>query len=155
MNRDAPPTARYALDLLIDPSGRLLMLKRSPDATLGPGLWGLPAGKIEAGETPQAAALREMTEEIGTGHEVELMHYVGPFRDTYYGGRYEIHLFRFKWTDGEVVLNEEHTDFAWVSREDFGSYEVMDGIDEDIAILGIWPLRYLNADRVPDHLQSD
>ena len=131
------------------------MLKRTPDSKLGAGMWGLPAGKIEAGESPEAAALREMSEEIGPGHEVELVRYVGPFRDTYYGGQYEIHLFQFDWTAGEVVLNEEHTDYAWVSREDFASYEVMDGIDEDIAILAIWPLRYLNADRVPDHLRHD
>ena len=131
------------------------MLKRRPDSKLGAGMWGLPAGKIETDETPEAAAFREMAEEIGPGHEVEMVRYVGPFRDTYYGGQFEIHLFQFNWTAGEIVLNDEHTEYAWVSREDFGSYEVMDGIDEDIAILGFWPLRYLNADRVPDHLRQD
>ncbi|MCZ6892823.1 MAG: NUDIX domain-containing protein [Gammaproteobacteria bacterium] len=155
MNRNIAPTARYALDVLLDSNSRLLMLKRSLDAKLGPGRWGLPAGKIEAGETPEAAAMREMAEEIGPGHEVELTRYVGPFRDTYYGGQFEIHLFQFNWTGGSIVLNHEHTEYAWVGRGEFRDYEVMDGIDEDIAILGIWPLQFLNAARLPAHLQRD
>ena len=50
--------------------GELLLLKRAADAGLGPGLWGRPAGKIESGETPAAAAQREMAEEIGSNHKV-------------------------------------------------------------------------------------
>ncbi|MBK6657665.1 MAG: NUDIX domain-containing protein [Proteobacteria bacterium] len=60
-----PPVARYALNLLVNDAGELLLLERALAARLGPGLWGLPAGKIEPGETAAAAALREMGEEIG------------------------------------------------------------------------------------------
>lgn len=149
-----PPVARYALNLLQNAAGELLLLKRAEDARLGPGLWGLPAGKIEAGETAADAALREMGEEIGPGHEVELRRYLGPLRDTYYGGIYEIHLFHRLWRAGEVVLNHEHSAYAWVSPERFRDYAVMDGIDEDIALLGLWPQRYLNPERVPPHLRE-
>jgi len=154
MNTALPPTARYALNLLLDDVDRLLLLHRAADARLGPGLWGLPAGKIEPGETPAAAAARELEEEIGTGHEVELLRYVGPLRDSYYGGQYEIHLFLQRWRTGEVRLNHEHTAFAWVAAEDLRHYPVMDGIDEDIAILGFWPRHHLNAARIPDHLRD-
>jgi len=154
MNNPTPPTARYALNLLLDVTDRLLLLLRATDAGLGPGLWGLPAGKIEIGETPAEAAARELVEEIGVGHEVALLRYVGPLRDSYYGGQYEIHLFLKRWHRGEVVLNHEHTAFAWVAAEDFRRYPVMDGIDEDIAILGFWPRRHLNAARIPDHLRD-
>lgn len=149
-----PPEARYALNLLVDPADRLLMLRRAPDTTLGPGQWGLPAGKIEPGETPEQAARREMREEIGPGHAVELLRYVGPIRDTYYGGRFEIHLFHFRWSSGEVVLNDEHTAHAWVAPAEYRGYDVMDGIDEDIAILGFWPRRFLDPARVPAHLDE-
>lgn len=152
--RTAPPEARYALNLLLDAEQRLLMLKRSTAAKLGPGLWGLPAGKIEAGETAEAAARREMEEEIGPGHVVELVRYLGPIRDTYYGGRYEIHLFHSRWLSGDVRLNDEHTEFAWISPERFRDYPVMDGIDEDLALLAIWPQRYLNPERVPPYLRE-
>ena len=149
-----PPQTRYALNLLQNAAGELLLLKRAENARLGPGLWGLPAGKIEAGETAEAAALREMGEEIGPGHEVELLRYLGPLRDTYYGGIYEIHLFHRRWRAGSVVLNHEHSEFAWVGPERFCDYAVMDGIDEDIALLGFWPQRYLNSVRIPPHLRE-
>lgn len=149
------PVARYALNLLENTAGELLLLKRAADARLGPGLWGLPAGKIEPGESAAAAALREMGEEIGPGHEVELLQYQGPLRDTYYGGVYEIHLFHRRWRSGEVVLNHEHSAFAWVARERFAEYPVMDGIEEDIALLKIWPQRYLNPARVPAYLREE
>lgn len=152
MNDTPEPEARYALNLILDDTRRLLLLKRSPDAGLGPDQWGLPAGKIEPGESAEAAAWREMREEIGDDHDVELLRYVGPFRDTYYGGRFEIHLFQHRWHGGEIALNHEHTNYAWVSREDYRQYPVMDGIDEDIAILGFWPKRYLDASRIPAHL---
>ncbi len=149
-----PPVARYALNLLQNEAGELLLLKRAEDARLGPGLWGLPAGKIEAGESAEAAALREMGEEIGLDYEVELLRYLGPLRDTYYGGIYEIHLFHRRWRAGQVVLNHEHSEFAWVGPARFRDYPVMDGIDEDIALLGFWPQRYLNPERVPSYLRE-
>ena len=149
MNRAIAPTARFALNLMLDPSDRLLLLLRSENAKLGPSKWGLPAGKIEGNETPTEAALREMQEEIGFGHEIELQRYLGPIRDTYYGGQYELHLFHYSWFKGEVRLNEEHTAFAWVSKEEIRNYDVMHGIEEDIALLSLWPISYLNPERVP------
>ena len=140
---------RFSLNLILDFQKRLLMLLRSSDARLGPNKWGLPAGKIEPGEPPKAAAVREMREEIGTNHKVKFIRYVGPIRDTYYGGKYEIHLFQHDWQDGEITLNEEHLEYAWVRKEQISTMDVMLGIEEDIAILGLWPKQYLNRDRLP------
>ncbi len=148
-----PPEKRYALNFLLDQRERLLLLRRSSQATLGPGLWGLPAGKIEPGESAQAAAHREMDEEIGRGHRIETLRYLGPLRDTYYGGRFEIHLFLHRWFSGEVQLNDEHTAFAWVECGEYRQYAVMDGIDEDLALLDIWPREFLDAARIPEYLK--
>ncbi|MGR8918152.1 MAG: NUDIX hydrolase [Gammaproteobacteria bacterium] len=154
MPEPAPPTARYALNLLLDERERLLLLLRPAHARLGGGQWGLPAGKIEPGETPHDAALREMREEIGPGHDCELVRYLGPIRDTYYGGQFEIHLYQRRWRGGTVVLNEEHVDHAWVAADELRQYDVMLGIEEDIALLGFWPLSALNPERVPDYLKG-
>ncbi|MEM7541840.1 MAG: NUDIX domain-containing protein [Pseudomonadota bacterium] len=139
--------------MLVDEDNRVLLLRRHPNAKLGGDLWGLPAGKIEPGESPDEAADRERCEEIGDRHEVTLARYVGPFRDTYYGGQYEIHLFHFQWHSGQVTLNDEHTAFAWVGRESWREYAVMDGLDEDLAILGIWPREFLRDEKIPDYLK--
>ena len=47
-----------------DLEGRLLLLKREDDKHCG-GLWSFPGGKVEAGERPEAAAIRELQEETG------------------------------------------------------------------------------------------
>ena len=54
--------------LLIDGRGRWLMHCRPLDKAHG-GLWEFPGGKVEAGETPQAALVRELGEELGVAIE--------------------------------------------------------------------------------------
>ena len=49
---------------LIDPDGRVLLQQRPRGKSL-PGLWEFPGGKIEPGETPEAALVRELEEELG------------------------------------------------------------------------------------------
>ena len=48
---------------LIDRDSRVLLAKRPPEARMG-GLWEYPGGKIEPGETPEEALLRELHEEL-------------------------------------------------------------------------------------------
>jgi 8-oxo-dGTP diphosphatase len=49
---------------LIDRDGRVLLAQRPADKSM-PGLWEFPGGKVEQGETPEAALIRELHEELG------------------------------------------------------------------------------------------
>ena len=49
---------------LIDRDGRVLMQERPPGKALA-GLWELPGGKVEPDESPEAALVRELDEELG------------------------------------------------------------------------------------------
>lgn len=49
---------------LIDVEGRVLLAQR-PEGKSMAGLWEFPGGKIEPGETPEAALVRELHEELG------------------------------------------------------------------------------------------
>jgi 8-oxo-dGTP diphosphatase len=48
---------------LIDPDGRVLLAQRPEGKSLA-GLWEFPGGKVESGETPEAALIRELKEEL-------------------------------------------------------------------------------------------
>ena len=133
------PTARYAICVLEDRQSRLLFVKRSLNATLGGGKWGFPGGHIEPSESAPQCALRELDEEIGPHHELVPINVLGPVRDTFYGGNFEINLFHYCWSSGTVELNHEHSEYAWVTANDFKFLEVMLGIEEDIVLHGIWP----------------
>jgi 8-oxo-dGTP diphosphatase len=49
---------------LVDGDGRVLIAQRPEGKSLA-GLWEFPGGKVEAGETPEGALVRELAEELG------------------------------------------------------------------------------------------
>jgi len=71
----AKPTILVAAVALIDGDGRILLAQRPPGKSLA-GLWEFPGGKVEAGETPEAALIRELREELGIEVEEACL---GPF----------------------------------------------------------------------------
>jgi 8-oxo-dGTP diphosphatase len=63
------PIVLVAAVALIDPDGRVLLAERPPGKHLA-GMWEFPGGKVQPGETPEAALIRELDEELGIGtHE--------------------------------------------------------------------------------------
>jgi 8-oxo-dGTP diphosphatase len=50
--------------VLVDADGRVLLAQR-PEGKSMAGLWEFPGGKVEPGETPEAALIRELHEELG------------------------------------------------------------------------------------------
>jgi len=63
MEENAKPIILVVAAALIDPDGRVLIAKRPPDKAMA-GLWEFPGGKIETGETPEQALIRELGEEL-------------------------------------------------------------------------------------------
>lgn len=54
---------------LVDPDGRVLVAQRPAGKAMA-GLWEFPGGKLQPGETPEAALIRELAEELGVStHE--------------------------------------------------------------------------------------
>lgn len=60
----ARPMLLVAAAALIDADGRVLMASRPPGKSMS-GLWEFPGGKVHDGETPEAALVRELAEELG------------------------------------------------------------------------------------------
>ena len=53
-----------AAGVLVDDQGQVLITQRPEGKSLA-GLWEFPGGKVEAGQTPEAALVRELKEELG------------------------------------------------------------------------------------------
>ena len=90
--------------------GTILCAQRGPDGAL-PGLWEFPGGKIEPGETPQDALVREITEEllceIRVGPQIETTTYEYDF------GKVTLTTFYCDLIAGEPELTE-HSEVVWL-----------------------------------------
>jgi 8-oxo-dGTP diphosphatase len=60
----APGLVIVVAAVLVDADGRVLLAQRPADKSMA-GLWEFPGGKVGAGETPEAALIRELAEELG------------------------------------------------------------------------------------------
>lgn len=91
--------------IIRDPSGRVLLILRANEP--GRGLWSLPGGRIEPGESPEAAVVREVLEE--TGLEVRVDRLIGQVEI----GRYDIVDFACTVTGGTLTAATDALDVAW------------------------------------------
>lgn len=103
---------------LIRHEGKLLIQKRPESGLLG-GLWEFPGGKIEAGESGEAALLREIREE--TGLEVQPGEKIGTIRHAYTHFKITLTAWFCDWTKGDAQTNAA-TENRWVSIEDLKDY---------------------------------
>lgn len=64
MSETVRPILLVTACALVDADGRVLLAQR-PDGKQFAGLWEFPGGKVEPGETPEEALVRELREELG------------------------------------------------------------------------------------------
>ena len=106
--------------LVRDPSGRTLLSRRRDDQPMG-GLWELPGGKVEEGESPAGALAREVEEELGVGCQV------GPIFDVVFHRYPTFDLLMLVYTcqlDGEPRAVQV-AEVAWVAPDRLADYPVL------------------------------
>ncbi len=104
--------------VLID--GKILMLKRPEKSHSYPGRWSLCAGKLEKGETPEQAAVREIAEETSIRNAV-MKGSLPPVMVREDKVIWKVYPFIFDAGDAEPVLNEENDDFRLVDYDEMQS----------------------------------
>lgn len=112
------PEVRAAVGV-IESNGRMLITRRPDDGLLG-GLWEFPGGKIEAGESPEAALEREIREEVGL--DVEVIGFVARVRHAYTHFKVELDVFRCRPRGAAEVTLNGPTDHRWIAREEIADY---------------------------------
>ncbi len=121
---------------LIDGEGRVLLAQRPTGKSMA-GLWEFPGGKVEEGETPEAALIRELHEELGietwqsclaplcfASHSYETFHLLMP-------------LFACRKWDG-IPQSREGQALKWVRAKDLRDYPMPPADIPLIPILRDW-----------------
>ncbi|MCC3766886.1 NUDIX domain-containing protein [Streptomyces sp. UNOC14_S4] len=122
---DAPQPTRMAVGasaVVTDSRGRILLQRRADN-----GLWALPGGGMELGDSLPGAAVREVKEE--TGLDVEITGLVGTYTDprhviAYSDGevRRQFNVcFTARITGGELAISEESTELRFAAPEELES----------------------------------
>ncbi|MGA7487147.1 MAG: NUDIX hydrolase [Xanthobacteraceae bacterium] len=133
--RSYPERPYLAASAAIVRDGKVLVVRRArPPAN---GLFTLPGGVVEVGETLTEAVAREVREE--TGMAIEPVALAG-FRETIMrdaGGRVERHFiilcFASRWCAGEPVLNEELSEAHWLDPAEIAGLSTTPGLAEIVA----------------------
>jgi len=124
--------------------GEFLICRMPADRGVFPGLWGLPGGGIEPGETMLGALHREVSEELGLA-VVE----ANPlfFKEARHAKRYpdgsirDVHmiflLFDCRVDRAQVRLNEEFDEYAWVAPERLGGFALNDETRDTFLRMGV------------------
>jgi 8-oxo-dGTP diphosphatase len=120
--RPAGPALRFVAAALIVRAGEVLIGQRRPDQPMAL-LWEFPGGKIEVGESPEQALVRELDEELG------IRATIGPrvtrVRHNYrHGGAVDLQFFAVHEFSGEIE-SRIYQQVRWVRLEDLSDYEFL------------------------------
>ncbi|PHZ84264.1 8-oxo-dGTP diphosphatase MutT [Paremcibacter congregatus] len=106
--------------IMIDIDGRILLARR-PEGKSMAGLWEFPGGKVEKGETPERALIRELNEELNIDVTEACL---APFvfaSHTYEDFHLMMPMFLCRRWDGILTPREGQT-LKWVKIQDLGTY---------------------------------
>ena len=126
-----PTHPQLAVSAAIFRDGKILLVRRARSPAKG--VYSLPGGRVEFGETLHAALHREVDEE--TGLKIEIVDLAG-WREvvpgTSGGGHYLIMSFAARWNFSEPVLNDELDDFRWLAPDALDGLTVTAGLQDII-----------------------
>ena len=105
---------------LIDVDGRVLLAQRPKGKSMA-GLWEFPGGKVEAGETPEAALIRELGEELGIQTHQSCLAPLTFASHAYDDFHLLMPLFACRRWQG-IVTPREGQELAWVRARDLSQY---------------------------------
>jgi 8-oxo-dGTP diphosphatase len=121
---------------LIDPDGRVLLAQRPEGKSLA-GLWEFPGGKVDPGETPEAALIRELREELGIETKASCLAPLTFASHSYDDFHLLMPLFACRRWEGTATGREGQT-LAWVRPEKLRDYPMPPADIPLIPILRDW-----------------
>ncbi len=113
---------------------KVLIVKRADSESFLPGVYELPGGKIDFGETIESAIEREFKEETGLDIKAIKPVYVFSYlSDEDNRQTFDItYLLRLNDESEKVVLSDDHNDFKWISKGEIDDYNITDNMKEAV-----------------------
>jgi len=115
-----PPVLVAAAVIVDEAAGKVLLTRRLPKGHL-PGRWEFPGGKVEPGEDPESAVVRELREEtsleVAVGDILDVRFHRYPAKDV-------LLLFYEARRVAGSVQHLEVSDHAWVAPEELAAYDL-------------------------------
>ena len=121
---------------LIDADGRVLLTRRPPDKPMA-GLWEFPGGKVQEGETPEAALIRELAEELGISVRKPCLAPITFASHSYESFHLLMPLYICRRWEGEITPLEGQ-EIVWVRSQKLPSYEMPPADIPLVPILQDW-----------------
>lgn len=116
---------RLSVKVLIQNNdGKCLVLRRSSASVHNPGKWDFPGGKVDGGESFDAALLREVSEE--TGLAIHLERSLGVAEAELDTVKVINLIMQGRLLTGEVALSSEHDQYQWVAPADLPRMDLVD-----------------------------
>jgi len=140
---------RVVVTAIIYKDGKYLITKRSPHKKVFPNKWHVPGGGLEVDDyintqvtnkdnqwyyVIENTLKREIREEVNL--EIEKPYYLLDLTFISPDGQPVI-VFSYyaKYKTGEIKLDADNVDYKWVTIEELGDYDLIDGIDEEIEMV--------------------
>ncbi|MEP2919601.1 (deoxy)nucleoside triphosphate pyrophosphohydrolase [Sulfitobacter sp.] len=121
---------------LIDVDGRVLLAQR-PEGKSMAGLWEFPGGKVEPDETPEAALIRELEEELGINTWASCLAPLTFASHSYENFHLMMPLFACRKWEGTPQAREGQT-LKWVKPLEMGAYPMPAADIPLVAVLRDW-----------------
>lgn len=116
------PNYRVSVEIYLVKDNKALICKRVPKSDVNPGTWSPSAGKVRYTEIPLDAVVREAKEELNL--DVKVTKELHCRAVTLISGEEEAYRLLYSYQveqlndKQEIMLNDEHTEYQWVSKED-------------------------------------
>ena len=120
---------------IVERDGAVFAARRNPDRSAG-GLWEFPGGKVEVGESPEAALRRELKEELNV--DVSVGVFVDQSLSDVGSVRIELSCYAAEFEGDDPVSSSDHDAMTWVPLTELSSLQWAPG---DVPLLDALPER--------------